>query len=149
MAKRSEQGIVCSSCRLCIYKVSRGWRPLQEGCNHSCQLVSRQYHLPLCHTITYTLGQRYQIPWTVHGLLSIHRCPVGVYLNSPPRTNGLAEHYNACIKAGIHHLCSVLPRAKWYNCIYNVIAGLCFLPARSGYASYLLTFKQCPEWHSE
>ena len=58
-----------------------------------------------------------------------------------PRANGLVERYNACIKAGIQRLCSSLPGAEWSECIFDVVAGLRFLPVRSGYTPYLLAFK--------
>ena len=58
-----------------------------------------------------------------------------------PRANGLVERYNACIKAGIRRLCSSLPRAEWYTCISDMVAGLRFLPVRLGYTPYLLAFK--------
>ena len=58
-----------------------------------------------------------------------------------PRANGLVERYNACIKAGIWRLCSSLPGVEWYTCIFDVVAGLRFLPVRSGYTPYLLAFK--------
>ena len=66
-----------------------------------------------------------------------------------PRANGLVERYNKCIKEGLRKFTVAAGgRFAWPEYLGDVAAGLRMLPTRSGFAPYLLVFKQAHTWEA-
>ena len=63
-----------------------------------------------------------------------------------PRTNGIVERYNACIKGGLHRMLTTIQSQAWWEILPDVLAGLRFLPTHLGYSPFVLLYKQEPKW---
>ena len=58
-----------------------------------------------------------------------------------PRSNGLVERYNRCIKEGLRKMLMMFPQSTWLDHLSDILAGLRMLPTHLGVSPYLLCFK--------
>ena len=67
-------------------------------------------------------------------------------LSRNPRANGQVECFNQTIEANLCKFAIECPGGKWWEFLQDIARGLRLLPVQaSGYAPYVLVFKQLPQ----